>query len=134
MIVLDENLHRQRLFKAISAWYPGHVTSVTILRASNVVKDEAIPVMLRRLDEPTFVTINVIDFWRRIEPHPAYCIVTIDLPQERTPEIPPLLRRLLRLPEFRTKTARLGTVVRLTPTQVEYYRADRQPQAFPWPD
>ena len=90
--------------------------------------------LLRRLDEPTFVTINVIDFWRRIEPHPTYCIVAIDLPKERALEIPPLLREFLRLPQFRTKTARLGAVVRLTPTQVEYYRADRQPLSFPWPD
>lgn len=133
MIVLDENLQDQRLLEAIASWYPGSVTSVTRLLPHVRLLDERVPVLLRRLDEPTFVTINVIDFWRRLDPHPAYCIVTIDLPVNRTPEIPPLLRRLLRLPQFRTKTARLGTVVRLTPTQVEYYRTDRQPHSFLWP-
>jgi hypothetical protein len=34
---------------AISAWYPGHVTSVTALRPGSVIKDEAIPALVRHL-------------------------------------------------------------------------------------
>ena len=42
MIVVDENLHDQRIMSAIAAWYPGRVVSVTALRPKSVIKDEAI--------------------------------------------------------------------------------------------
>nr|WP_309685963.1 hypothetical protein [Armatimonas sp.] len=42
-----------------------------------------------------------------------------------------LLRRLLRHPEFRTRAARLGKAVRLTPTQASWYgRENSVPQAL----
>lgn len=133
MIVLDECLHDQRYLASIAAWYPGRVTSITLLRGGELFEDDAIPVLLRELDAPTFVTINVDDFWRKVVPHSAYCIVGIDLPKERAREVPAFLRRLLRVQAFRTKSARLGTVVRLTPTLIEYYTADKQIHALEYP-
>jgi hypothetical protein len=126
MIVLDENLHDRRIIAAISTWYPGRVVSVTTLRPQSVIKDEAIPDLLRKVAQPTFVTINVSDFWKRVEPRISYSIVNVDLPKERLREIPDLLRDLFRLPEFKTRRARMGKIVRLTRNRVEYYESDRR--------
>ncbi|HJW84060.1 MAG TPA: hypothetical protein VJ754_07130, partial [Anaerolineae bacterium] len=63
MIVVDENLHDRRLIDAMSAWYSGRVISITVLRPGSVIKDEAIPALLRQASQATFVSINVADFW-----------------------------------------------------------------------
>jgi hypothetical protein len=52
MIVLDENVHDQRILAAIAAWYPGQVVSVTVLRPQSIIKDEAIPELLRQALSP----------------------------------------------------------------------------------
>ncbi len=134
MIVVDENIHHRRLMDAISTWYPGQVVSVTTLRPGTVIKDEAIPALWLKVSQPTFVTINVADFWKKVELGNAYCIVTVILPKERILEIPNLLRRLLHLPGFKTKALRMGQVIRLTSQRIGYYEADRRVQSLPWPD
>ncbi|MBI3756514.1 MAG: hypothetical protein HY267_00905 [Deltaproteobacteria bacterium] len=124
MIVLDENLLGLRLDNSIAAWYPGRVCSVTDLRSNTVIKDEAIPQLLQRLKGTTFVTTNGADFWKRVLAHARYSIVCLSLPNERLREVPELLRQLLRLPEFRTKTARMGKVIRVSRQHIQYYSAD----------
>ena len=133
MIVVDENIHDQRIIAAISAWYPGRVISITRLRLRSLIKDDAIPALLRKVPKPTFVTINVADFWKKIPPDSSYCFVNVALPKERTREIPDLIRRFLRLPEFRSKASRMGKVVRLTPSRIEYYESDWRIRSLSWP-
>jgi hypothetical protein len=58
MIVLDEQLLGRDLDGEIGKWYQGAVLFVTDLRPGTVIKDEAIPGLLRRQRQPTFVTIN----------------------------------------------------------------------------
>ena len=134
MIVLDENLKSQSIMTAIMAWYPGKVISISILRTGSLIKDEAIPALLGKLVRPTFVTINVKDFWKKARPHSAYCIVNVALPKERAHEIPDLLRDLFRLPPFKTKSARMGKIIRLTWNQIDYYEFDRRIRSYDWPD
>jgi hypothetical protein len=43
------------------------------------------------------------------------------LANEQQDELPDLLRRLLNMPEFRTKAARMGKVARVGKTQIEYW-------------
>jgi len=64
MIILDEELQGLGLEAAIARWYRGAVLVVTQLRPGSVIKDEAIPTLLRQVKQPTFVTINHADFWR----------------------------------------------------------------------
>jgi hypothetical protein len=97
------------------------VRFITDLRPGTVIKDEAIPGLLAREPQPTFVTINETDFWRRIEIMNRFGVVCVALPDSRTGEVAELLRRLLRRPEFRTKAQRMGCVVRMTGTSVSYY-------------
>lgn len=121
MIVLDENTLQESILRAIERWYPGRVCVVADLRPGTVIKDEAIAAVLMQQRHPTFVTTNAIDFWLRVHPHERYCVVCLPIPNERQNEIPDLLRRLLHLPEFCTKAARMGRVARVTSAGVQFY-------------
>lgn len=121
MIVLDENIHDARILDSVSRWYRGQVLSIVELRPQTIIKDDAISGLLLQVQSPTFVTINVGDFWRTIAPHPRYCIVTIALPQQMALQVPELLRRLLRQNSFRTKAQRMGYIFRVTPENFAYY-------------
>lgn len=77
--------------------------------------------VLRRVRQPTVVTTNVADFWRRVPTHSRYSIVCVALPNERLHELPSLLRQLLRLPEFNTKAKSMGKVIRVSPSQLQSY-------------
>ena len=105
---------------------------MTQLRPGSVIRDDAIPALLRRLNQPTFVTTNVDDFWPVVEPHPAYCIVCLNLPRERNREVPLVLRQLFALAEFRTKALRMGKVVRSSTHGVLYYDQSRLVREIRW--
>lgn len=124
MIVLDEQLLGRGIESAISEWYPGAVCFITELRPGTIIKDESIPALLGQAQHPIFVTINVADFWQRAELTQRYCLVCVALTDSQAGQIPELLRRLLRHPEFRTRAARLGKAARLTPTQASWYQRE----------
>lgn len=133
MIVVDEQIHGRRIRDAIAAWYPGQVVSIKHLRPNTLVKDDAIPSLLRQVRQPTFITINADDFWRRMPAHRLYCIIAFPFPKERRHEVPELLRRLLRHPELRTKAQRMGKIMQVTPTSIAYYEADQVVHSLDWP-
>lgn len=121
MIVLDEQLKQANVEEQIAQWYQGRVINITTLRPGTIIKDDAVPLLLRQVSDPTFVTINSTDFWEQIEAHQGYCITCFPLTDDRVGEISDLLRRLFRLPEFRTKQARSGKVARVSQRQIQYY-------------
>jgi len=121
MIVLDEQLLSYGVRAPIARWYRGTVLAITQLRPQSVIQDDAIPMLLRAARRPTFVTINVLDFWRRLRPDPRFCIVCVAVPHTQALEVPVFVRRLFRLAPFRTQRQRLGTVVRVSVRQVQYY-------------
>ena len=133
MIVLDEQLKNSGLAEQFSSWYRGSIIDITTLRPGTVIKDEAIPALLRRVQNPTFVTINVTDFWQRVPADRHFCMICLPLPDERVNEISTLLRRLFRFPEFGSRRARCGKIVLLSHTQVKYYQtADSQVRIIEW--
>lgn len=134
MIVLDEQLQGLGLESAILGWYRGQVLIVKQLRPGTIIKDEVIPSLLRKVKQPTFVTINYSDFWQRVPADKKYCIVCITLTSERANEIPKLLRRLFSLSEFRTKASRMGKVVLVRRRRIEYYQRDDQIHIIDWSD
>ena len=71
MIVLDEQLLGRGIEHHIAQWYRGTVQFITNIRPNTVIKDDAIPMLLRQLSQPTFVTINARDFWQRVSGGPA---------------------------------------------------------------
>lgn len=124
MIILDEQLLGRDLEQDIARWYRGPVQFVIDLRPHSVIKDEAIPNLLRYQSRPTFVTINERDFWRRVAADQRYCIVCFPLPDPRVRDIPLSLRAVLRRPEFRTKAQRMGKILRVTTEEILYYTVD----------
>ena len=134
MIVVDESIDNALIQRSIADWYSGRVVSIRSLRPATLIHDETIPTLLHQAKQLTFVTINVDDFWKKVSANQNYCIIAIELEQGQALQLPFLLRRLLRLPEFRTKTARMGKVIRMRSTAIEYYSVDRQIQKLLWPD
>jgi len=128
MLVLDEQLKDRFLIAAIATWYPGTVTHIHALRPMTVIKDDNISALLLTVRQPTFITINVDDFWRKITPHPGYCILAIDLAQGDFEDLPTQLRHLFSLPLLKTRTARMGKVIRVQANQIRYYEPDGQVQ------
>jgi hypothetical protein len=124
MIVLDEELQGLGLEEAISGWYRGSVLLIKTLRPGTVIKDEAIPGLLRRVRQPTFVTINHGDFWRRVSAERSFCLLCLKLAADQAEEVPHWLRRLFRFPEFHTKKIRMGKVALVSPRSVQYYRVE----------
>jgi hypothetical protein len=121
MIVLDEQLLGRNLERDIVKWYRGAVQFIVDLRPNTLIKDDAIPELLRRQPQSTFVTINERDFWQRVTIDRRYCVVCFAMSDARVREIPQALRSLLRRPEFRTKEQRLGKVIRVTDEDIRYY-------------
>jgi hypothetical protein len=121
MLVLDEQLLGRHLEVPLGRWYRGPVRFITDLRPGTVIKDEAIPTLLRQQQYPTFLTINEADFWRKVAIDAQFCVVCSALPDSRAREIPDLLRAVFRRPAFRTKARRMGKVLRITQRTVSYY-------------
>jgi hypothetical protein len=124
MIVLDEQLLGLGLQDIIARWYPGSVTDITQLRSGTRTLDDAIPSILHGARSPTFVTINVADFWLKLQPDAKFCVVCVALSHEQCAELPDLLRDVLALPQFNTKKRRMGKVIRVLPSRVEFYCTD----------
>lgn len=121
MIVLDEQLLGRSLERDIAQWYRGMVRYITDLRPHTVIKDDAIPELLRQQHQPTFITINVIDFWRKIPVDRHYCVICFSLPDSRIQDIPQALRHIFQRAEFSSKASRMGKVIRVTGQSIRYY-------------
>jgi len=129
MLVLDEQLMGRDLETALGHWYRGLVCFITDLRPGTVIKDDAIPSLLRQQSDATFLTINETDFWRKVAIDDRFCVICFALTDSHVREIPELLRAVFRQPAFRTKAHRMGKVLRVTQTTVRYYtHLDRQIQ------
>ena len=121
MIVLDEQLTDPQIIQLFARWYKGSVRTIKELRTGTIILDDAVPTLLRRVRDPTFVTINHTDYWRVIPPSPDYCIICLRLPQSRASLASNIVRDILRLPQFRTKHARMGYVLLASLTGLENY-------------
>lgn len=121
MIVLDEQLLGRDLEVAIGQWYRGSIVYVTDLRPNTVIKDDAIPMLLQRQIQPTFVTINVSDFWRKIPVDSRYSVVCIAIPNAKIGSISQILRRLFSKPQFSTRGRRCGQVVLIRGSRIWSY-------------
>jgi hypothetical protein len=112
MFVIDAALADELVLEPIGSM--ASTRSLRTLRLYEVVKDDRVPVLLRELSSPTFITNDEAGFWNRHLCSKAYCILYFALTDYQQEQIPSLLRRLLRLPEFKTKAGRMGKVVRVS--------------------
>ena len=115
MLVLDENIDRiQR--EQLSQWRFRfrHIGNDV---ASKGIKDDRIQTVLHQLKQPTFFSWDR-DFYKRELLHRHHCIVYLDVKQF---EIAEYIRKTLKHEAFSTKTSRMGKVIRVSPTLVQYW-------------
>jgi len=121
MIVLDEQLLGRGLEVEIARWYRGTVCFITDIRPASVIKDDAMPTLLHQQKQATFVTINEIDFWRKVEISHHFCVICFTLSDARATELPGRLRKIAHHPLFATKAQRMGKVIRVSAQEISYY-------------
>ncbi|MEZ4711492.1 MAG: hypothetical protein R3A44_30140 [Caldilineaceae bacterium] len=114
MIILDEQLKRRSIVRAIAQWYPGAVVDILTLRPNSIIKDDNIVTLLHAAQRPIFVTINVDDFWRKVPAHPAYCMIAID-----------------NNPDLKTRSARLGKIIHVQKSGIRFYSQNGRIQTIP---
>jgi hypothetical protein len=94
--------------------------------------DDRVPEILRTLRTPTFISIDA-GFWDHAWRDRRCCILSFALRADEQWEIADLLRRLIRLPEFRTRAARMGKVARVSREGVRRWQVgDEVEHALPW--
>jgi len=129
-IILDDQLFDIEVLIPLARWIT--VQRLRDVRPGEVIKDERVPEVLRRLQQPTFVTIDM-GFWDKSLRDARYCILCFPLRNDEQHQLPALLRRLLQLRQFRTKTERMGKVARMSPSHIEYWQmGDEQGYRLSW--
>ncbi len=118
-LVLDEQVDYDDVFVPVRRWIT--VQRVQDLRRHQILRDDRVPAILRTLRQPPFVTIDQ-DYWHRRWSHPGYCILYFPVRSPEQKLIPDLLRALLRRPEFRTRTGRMGKLARVSPTAIDFWQ------------
>ncbi|MBM3236988.1 hypothetical protein FJZ31_11915 [Candidatus Poribacteria bacterium] len=118
-IIVDEQLGKTEVLLPLRRW----VTALKIesSRPFEVIKDDRVLQILRELKRPTFVTIDS-KFYDKRHCDKRYCLVYFVLTPLEQNQLPGLLRRLLQLPFFNTRAARMGKVVRVSKTGVRYWQ------------
>jgi hypothetical protein len=80
--------------------------------------------LLHRQRNPTFVTINEHDFWGRVAIDRRFCVICFAMDDAEVSTLEQRLRFLLRHPQLRTKSRRMGYVIRVSGASTTYYRYD----------
>ena len=129
-IVLDDQLFPLDVLVPIARW--ATVQRLRDVRPGEVIKDERVPVILRDLRQPTFVTIDM-GFWTRRMCDVRYCMVCFPLRNDEQRLIPGLLRQLLRLPVFHSKAQRMGKIIQVGAHQIRYWQyGDEELHTLAW--
>jgi len=128
-ILLDENMDRKVkafLQSWITAGQIGHEVGRLAMQ-----DEEIIPRLLLEVKRATLLTHDE-RIYRRERPHAGYCLVIV--PELPAIETVALVRRLFKMPGFRTIKERMGKVVQLTPHSVRWkdlHKAKEQAQLWP---
>jgi hypothetical protein len=117
--IVDDELDPEKVTQVLQQWTTAQRLST--LRPGQVIKDERVPQLLAELKQPTFITIDD-GFWNRTHCDDRYCILYFVLREDNQAEIPGLLRRLVKLEEFKTREARRGKVARISRAHIAYWQ------------
>src|SRR5438093_1661538 len=107
MLVLDESLPdgQQQLLRKARIRF--RVVGIGVGEAGT--QDENLLPLLHRLASPTFFSLDR-DFYEPRWAHPNYCLVWLDVTDDRAAEF---IRRFLRHQVFDTQAKRIGRVIRV---------------------
>ncbi len=129
-LVLDEHLSREEVLEPLRSWRS--IQKIEDLVPHEILKDDRILQILRRQQQPTFITLDGGFFFRR-HCDPRYCLLYFMIPRQQQFHLPDLLRRLFRLSAFKTKAARMGKIVRISNERVEFWQVgEEKKQTLPW--
>jgi hypothetical protein len=116
MNVLDENVLKDQRQLLLNWHVPIRQIGYDIGRMG--MKDEEIIRLLLQLRHPTFFTLD-FDFYQRNLCHAQYCLVCMDIQQDKTAQF---VRRLLRHKVFNTKAKRMGKIICLSSTGLSVWQ------------
>lgn len=116
MNIVDENVPVSQLARLDGMRIA--VRQIAVDLGHQGMKDDELIPMLHQLPRPTFFTLD-IDFYKRRLCHQKYCLVYLDIKDELVAEF---VRRVLRHPEFSTKAKRMGCVIRVSPSGLTVWR------------
>lgn len=118
-LVLDEHLGRTEVLITLQKWITA--TKIEDLVGDEILKDDRILQFLRQRKHPTFITLDDDFFHRRLCDR-RYCLIYCVVPRQQQHRIPVILRRLFRLPEFSSKAARMGKVIRVHEKDIDFWQ------------
>ena len=78
-----------------------------------------------RQKQPTFVTLDV-GFYKKNYRDRRYCLIYVALLPQEQHRLPHLLRQLFHLPQFKTKAARMGKIVRVSEGQLDWWQVGEE--------
>src|SRR5207244_693352 len=126
MIILDENIPAsQRGILLSKGW---NVRQIGVDLATKGISDEELIRLLLTVSQPTLVTLDE-DFDKRQLCHERYCIIYLDI--EDTAVARNVIR-VLKLPEFKTKSKRMGKLIRVEPTALRVIGLRGMSKIIPW--
>ncbi len=125
MNVLDENIVREER-ERLQSWKI-HFRLIADDLGQRGMKDrnEIIP-LLHHLRLPTFFTRDQ-DFYQRDLRHDGYCLVFLDVAHDEAAQH---IRRFLRLASFRSRTQRMGKVIRGRRGGLSYWQVGSERQGM----
>jgi len=85
-------------------------------------KDEYIVKRLQQLKRATFITHDS-DYYKRKLVNSAYCLIYFDVPRD---ELATYVLKVYRHPLFNTKAKRCGKVIKITSTNISYFKVGFQ--------
>lgn len=118
LLVLDDQLNRCEVLLPILKWAKAQF--LRELRLGEQILDDRVPEILLQVKQPTFVTIDQ-GFWDRTLCHAGYAVLCFALADEEQHLLPESLRSVLRRPEFRSRSKRMGKVARITQPRIEWW-------------
>lgn len=128
MNILDEDIGRSQYDLLTAQKIHFSKIGAGIGRLGMKDREDILP-LLHQLKRPTFFTLDH-GFYRPTFPHHGYCLVFLDVWDDEAAEY---IRRVLRHPEFRTQTQRMGKVLRIRHSNMSYWQIHvREERTLRW--
>lgn len=115
MYLLDENITKDQ--KELLEKWRFNVKQIGVDIATKGIQDIQIITLLQQLHGVLFLTIDT-DFFKQSYCHQNYCIVYLDVEKTETAYF---IRKFLKHANFNTTAKRLGKVVKVNQTLIQFY-------------
>lgn len=122
-ILVDEHLSRTEVLVPLQGWISAQ--KIEDLVPNETLKDDRILKILQSQRQPTFVTLDA-DFYHKKYRDRRSCLIHIVLPHQEQYRLPAFLRKLFRVPEFKTKAARMGKVMRVSEGRIDIWQVGNE--------